>query len=255
MDSKKVSIILAVLLVLSLIFGIYQTYSLSKTSNDKDAYESKNAELTRELADTNGRNDQLLGEQERLQKQLEQVSEEHAKLLEIEEQESSIIHSASDSMNQLDEIFAKARQILVPDGEQDEQKDAVQEETNSDGDGQLGLAERMTHILDEAKSMLDMCTSLDKKYEESQKLALQQQETIEKNELTLESQSAELTANKEQLEKMIQSDTEKEQAIAAKDEMISNLQTRIDELEGQLTMMRTTVSEWLVPSEQSVSDE
>lgn len=255
MNSKKVSIILAVLLVLSLIFGIYQTYSLSKTSNEKNACERKNAELEREIADTNGRNDQLLGEQERLQKQLEQVSEEHAKLLEIEVQESGIIHSAADSINQLDEVFATIRQTLVPDGEQDEQKDAVKEETTSDGDEQLDLSERMTYILDEAKSMLDMCTLLSKKYEESQKLAIQQQETIEKNELTIESQSAEITANKEQLEKMIQSDAQKEQAIAAKDEMISNLQTTIDELEGQLTMMRTTVSEWLVPSEQSVSDE
>ena len=75
-----------------------------------------------------------------------------------------------------------------------------------------------------------------------------QKEMLSANEAAIQSLNHEVEL---QTEKITAADT----ALKEKEGKIGELETKISEYEGQLTVMRTTVEEWLTPSESSENNE
>ena len=206
-----------------------------RTAREQIAAEKEN--LEKQIIDLNKNAETLSAQNTNYQSDIRNLTEETGRMsAEINEAQGSL----DATMKSFDTVQKYLRMMETTYGTQSEGLPATEiqgEQANQANEEDIqssSLSAAATDVANEVELLIHQMQMLSEAAEN-------QKENVVKQKETGQSLTEELATSKSMLEK-------EELAGAQKDEEIMALNTKVNELEAQLTMMRTTIEEWLVPT-------
>ncbi len=234
MNTKVISIILAIVMVILIAFLGVQMHTAQELRTAREQIAAEKENLEKQIIDLNKNAETLSAQNTNYQSDIRNLTEETGRMsAEINEAQGSL----DATMKSLDTVQYYLQMIETTYGMQSEvlPATAVQgEQENEEDIKSSSLSAAATDVANEVELLIHQMQMLSEAAEN-------QKENVVKQEETVQSLTEELATSKSMLEK-------EELAGAQKEEKIRTLNTKVSELEAQLTMMRTTIEEWLVPT-------
>ncbi len=206
-----------------------------RTAREQIAAEKEN--LEKQIIDLNKNAETLSAQNTNYQSDIRNLTEETGRMsAEINEAQGSL----DATMKSFDTVQKYLRMIENTYSTQSEVHPATEvqgEQANQANEEDIqtsSLSASATDMANEVELLIHQMQMLSEAAENQKENAVKQEETVQ-------SLTEELATSKSMLEK-------EELAGAQKDEEIMALNTKVNELEAQLMMMRTTIEEWLVPT-------
>ena len=233
MKIRKLDVVLAIALLLCLAFSIYQYSNASTLKKDNDRLLTEKNELDKQISALNTEVSGLKSDYSALQTELTEASEANTALVDTDQKVQQEIAAANATLKQCQAMLANMRDVLgMSQAEVSEENPTETTEPTS-----IIHAQNLNRLTD----MVFQNAGLIQSGVNSLHQTVQDQvKQLNENEKTIQSINSELKELKEKL-------TAAETTVQEKDTFIKDCETKIAEYEAQLTMMRTTVDEWLTP--------
>lgn len=234
---KVISIILAVALIGCIVFSVFQMNTISGLKDKSEQLISEKEELDKLLAQAKQEAGELTAQNNEYQAEIETLNAANNAFTKANEEIGTSMDTAITSMQSVQEKLKSIETIMGIAA--DETSEEVPEEVELNDS--LQKAEHVSSLL---ALLVKRTEALQPEIETSANTIQELRGTVDEQKQMIAKVTEDLNNSKLLYDEAVQSGTQK-------DETIAGLNTTISELEAQLTMLRTTVDEWLTPASET----